>query len=49
MSVRHRSCEQKLQETRLERQDEAKRVERLSEILAKKIDSFNSKLPDQGA
>jgi hypothetical protein len=49
MSVQQRNYEQKLQETRLERQAEEKRVERLSEILAKKINSFSSKLPDRGA
>jgi hypothetical protein len=35
--------EQKLQETRNERQAETKRVERLSAILAKKIDSARTK------
>ena len=52
MSVEHRSeaCyEQRLQETRLERQAEAKRVERLSSILAKKIESSSSKLSHRAA
>jgi hypothetical protein len=47
MSVEHRSedrgYEQKLQETRQERQAEEKRVERLSSILAKKVDSTKAK------
>jgi hypothetical protein len=35
--------EQKLQETRSERQAETKRVERLSALLAKKVDSAKTK------
>jgi hypothetical protein len=50
MSVERRSYEQKLQETRLERQAEAKQVECLSSILAQKIASDKAKgLPDRAA
>jgi hypothetical protein len=54
MTVEHRSedrsYERQLQETRRERHAEEKRVERLSSILAKKVDSTKAKdLPDQAA
>jgi hypothetical protein len=50
MSVEHRSYEQKLQETRFERQAEAKQVERLFSILAQKVASDKAKgLPDRAA
>jgi hypothetical protein len=50
MSVEYRSYEQKLQETRLERQPEAKQVERLSSILAQKVASDKVKeRPDRTA